>query len=300
MDTVKNRKSDIQKKNLVLGKACRIGNALKILGEGRIIVGNGVSVGNNVTINVTNKLVIGDRSIIGDNFRIEGRDIELGTEFWSGYHCHIGGGSCFERTSKLLAGYWVHLGNYGMINTAKSVTIGNEVGMGIDTKIYTHGAYLSMLDGFPVEFGPIEIGNHVWMPYAIVLPNVRIGDNVVIGAGALVTRDLPSGCLALGAPAKVVKENCYPKKLTRQEKKQIIRNFLSHFVCDIEKATLSYRELDDEVWLLNEKGDWVRFNLAEQHVYGESTALSERLRNELRRYGVRFKSYPDNNEYKQW
>ena len=286
--------------NCVLGKECEVCGNLRILGDGKIVMGDKVHIGNEVTLNVTKRLVIGDRSVIGDNFIIEGRDIEIGTEFWSGHHCHIGGGSCFEKTSKLRIGYWVHLGNYGMINTARSVTIGNEVGMGIDTKIYTHGAYLSMIDGFPVEFGPVDIGDRVWLPSATVLPNVGIGNNVVVGVGAIVTRDLPSGCLALGAPAKVVKENCYPKKYTRQERRQLVMNFLSHFMDDIEKVTVTYREREDEIWLLNEKGDWVRFNLSDRIIQGEPTKLSERLRNELRRYGIRFRSYPQNNEYSRW
>jgi len=270
------------------------------LGNGKTVFDDSVSIGDNVTINVTERLVIGDRSAIGDNSVIEGRDIEIGKEFWSGHHCHMGGGSCFEKTSKLRIGYWAHLGNYGMINTARPVVIGNEVGMGIRTSIYTHGAYLSMLYGFPVEFGPVEIGDHVWMPSATVLPNVRIGSNVVVGVGAIVTKDLPSGCLALGVPAKVIKENCYPKKYTRQERRQLVKNFISHFMNDIENATLTYREIEDEIWLLNEKGDWVRFNLSDQNIQGEATTLSERLRNELRRYGIRFKSYPQNNEYRKW
>lgn len=289
-----------QPKNITEGRNCKIGNNLNIVGDGKIMLGNNVTIGNNVSINVRQRLLIGDRSIIGDNFVIEGREIEIGIEFWSGHHCHIGGGSCFEKPSKLKLGYWVHLGNYGMLNTTRQVTIGNEVGMGIETKIYTHGAYLSMIDGFPADFGPIEIGNHVWLPYAIVMPNVHIGDNVVVGAGAIVTKDLPLGCLAVGMPARVIRENCYPKKFTKQERKLLIDGFLKHFVEDIENATVSYREVDDEIWLLNEKGDWIRFSLSERHVFGEPTILSERLRNELRRFGIRFKSYPEDNEYKQW
>lgn len=294
------RKTDQQLDKVVKGEGCMIGENLKIPGEGKITLGTNVTIGNNVTINVKQKLVIGDRSIIGDDFVLEGREIEIGTEFWSGHHCHIGGGSCFEKPSRLRVGYWVHLGNYGMINTARAVTIGNEVGMGIETKIYTHGAYLSMIDGFPAEFGPVDVGNHVWLPYAIVMPNVRIGDNVVVGAGAVITKGLPAGCLAVGMPAKVIRENCYPKTYSKQELKKLIEVFIKHFVNDIENATVSYREVDNEIWLLNEKGDWVRYNLSERRVYGQPTALSERFRNELRRYGVRFKSYPEDSEYKQW
>ncbi len=286
--------------DITKGRNCKIGKNLKIAGEGQIKLGDDVTIGDYVTINVMEALSVGDRSIIGDHFTIEGRNVELGTEFWSGHHCHIGGGSCFEKPSRLKVGYWVHLGNYGMLNTTREVTIGNEVGMGIETKIYTHGAYLSMIDGFPAEFGPITIGNHVWLPYAIVMPNVKIGENVVVGAGAIVTRDLPSRCLAVGMPAKVIRENCYPKKFTKKERTSLVNTFLKHFTDDIENATVSYREVDDEIWLLNEKGDWIRFNLTDRRVEGEVTRLSERLRNELRRWGIRFKSYPEEGSYEQW
>lgn len=42
---------------------------------------------------------------------------------------------------------------------------------------------------------------------AIILPGVHIGDDVIIGAGSVVTKDIPSNCVAVGNPAKVVKEN---------------------------------------------------------------------------------------------
>jgi acetyltransferase-like isoleucine patch superfamily enzyme len=284
------------------GKNCRIANDLKILGKGKIILGNNVTIGNNVVINVSERLKIGDRSIIGSNFTIEGRDIEIGTEFWSGHHCQIGGGSCFEKTSKLEMGYWCHLGNFGFINTAKPVCIGDEVGMGTDTKIYTHGAYLSFLDGFPVEFGPVTIGNHVWLPGATVNPNVKIGNNVVVGVGAVITKDIPSGSLAVGAPAKVLREDCYPRKYKPAEKESLIKDFFAHFQDDIAKKPirLEYRKDSDIIQLWHEHKRSTIFSLSEKTIHGDATPLTEILANELRRYGVRFKSYSENGKYVQW
>jgi len=56
------------------------------------------------------------------------------------------------------------------------------------------------------EFGrPIRIGRDVWIGGgAIILPGVSIGDNTVIGAGSVVTRDVPGGCTACGNPARVI------------------------------------------------------------------------------------------------
>ena len=55
---------------------------------------------------------------------------------------------------------------------------------------------------------PITIGEHVWIgTNAIILKGVSIGDGTVIGAGSVVTKDIPNNCVAVGNPAKVVKTN---------------------------------------------------------------------------------------------
>ena len=54
---------------------------------------------------------------------------------------------------------------------------------------------------------PIKIGNNVWIGgNVIVLPGVNIGDNVVIGAGSVVNKDIPSNSMAVGIPCKVIKK----------------------------------------------------------------------------------------------
>jgi hypothetical protein len=89
--------------------------------------------------------------------------------------------------------------------------------------IWTHGAWLDVLQGFPADFGPVKIGSNVWLPArSIVLPNVTIGNDVVIGINSIINRGLPDGCFAAGSPCKVIKENVYPKKLTEVEEKNIV------------------------------------------------------------------------------
>jgi maltose O-acetyltransferase len=53
---------------------------------------------------------------------------------------------------------------------------------------------------------PVSIGSNVWLGAgAIVLPGVSVGDDSVIGAGSVVTRDIPSGVVAVGNPCRVVR-----------------------------------------------------------------------------------------------
>ena len=54
---------------------------------------------------------------------------------------------------------------------------------------------------------PITIGNDVWIGgNCTILPGVTIGNNVVVAAGAVVTKDVPDNCVVGGVPAKVIRE----------------------------------------------------------------------------------------------
>jgi acetyltransferase-like isoleucine patch superfamily enzyme len=54
---------------------------------------------------------------------------------------------------------------------------------------------------------PIRIGNRCWIGMnAMILPGVELGDGVVVGAGAVVTRSFPAGCIVAGNPARLIRE----------------------------------------------------------------------------------------------
>lgn len=243
-------------------------------------------------INVTERLVIGAYSVIHENVIIEGRDIEIGQEAWILPGAIIGGGSCFERQSSLRAGHFLHMGRDSFINTARPVTIGDEVGLGTGTKLYTHGAYLSALDGFPVAFAPISIADHVWLPNAIVNPGVHIGSDVVVGVGSVVTRDIPPGSLAGGIPAKVLREGAYPAPLSPRERMEFWERFIAEY--PEPDAVIGYNE-----GMILVGG--ASFLPLTKRITGPVTEASERMRDQLRRYGIRFWSRPGpQGQYVDW
>lgn len=54
---------------------------------------------------------------------------------------------------------------------------------------------------------PIIIGNNVWIGGNVTfMPGVTVGDNVVVGAGSVVTKDIPSGTVAAGVPCKIIRK----------------------------------------------------------------------------------------------
>ena len=91
------------------------------------------------------------------------------------------------------------------------VTIGKDVMMGPEVIIYTSGHNFSRMDVPMMDQGstpsePVTIGDDVWIGRRVmIMPGVTIGNGCVIGAGAVVTKDIPSYSVAAGVPAKVVK-----------------------------------------------------------------------------------------------
>ncbi len=169
---------EIRVRSLRLGAGVEIGPAVRIDG-GTITLGDDVRILRHSTIRVMDELEIGQGGTVNERCEIGGRSVRIGQELWMLPGAKIGGGSAFEHASRLEAGHYLHLGIDTFINTARPVTIGHEVGLGTRTSIYTHGAYPSRLQGFPVAFDGVEIGDFSWLPGAIVNPGVRIGRNCV-------------------------------------------------------------------------------------------------------------------------
>lgn len=89
------------------------------------------------------------------------------------------------------------------------VTIGDNVLFGPNVQIYTAGHPLDVRGRVDegVEFGkPITIGDNVWIGGSVVVcPGITIGKNTVIGAGSVVTKNIPDNVLAAGNPCRVVR-----------------------------------------------------------------------------------------------
>ena len=263
-------------------------------------IGQNVRIHDTAEINV-DWLEIGSGTIIGPGVLIEGTKVVIGREAWFDRYAYIGGGSAVDPSSYLIAGDFLHMGRQSHINIARGVTIGDEFGCGVETKIFGHGAYLSELEGFPVAFQEVKIGDRVWLPNAWVNPGVTIGSDVVVAARSLVNKDIPSGCLAGGIPCKVIREKCYPAKLSGEQKREILELIVREAL-EITQAQavgdLVNYDLDPECKSLL-AGKAV-FDFESKSIRGEVSRWTEIVKNQLRRHGIRFKYGPVKGYYVSW
>lgn len=111
-------------------------------------------------------------------------------------------------------GYHIEFGEHFYANTGlvildgAKVTIGNHVLIGPNVGIYTAGHPLETdIRDQGMEYAyPVVIGDHVWIGGGVqIVPGVCIGDNSVIGAGSVVTKDIPANVIAAGNPCRVLR-----------------------------------------------------------------------------------------------
>ena len=108
----------------------------------------------------------------------------------------------------------IHLGRKCFLNfncivlDVCEVRVGDHVFFGPAVQIYTPMHPMNAALRRQQEFGkPVDIGSDVWVGGgALILPGVRIGSRAVIGAGSVVTRDIPEGVFAAGNPCRVIRE----------------------------------------------------------------------------------------------
>ncbi len=90
-----------------------------------------------------------------------------------------------------------------------TLTFGDNVMIGPQCGFYTAGHPLDYtVRRKELEFAkPIRVGNDVWIGGGVrILPGVTVGDRVVIGAGSVVTHDVPSDCVVAGNPARILRK----------------------------------------------------------------------------------------------
>ncbi len=113
---------------------------------------------------------------------------------WGGHHVHFGTGVYANFNLTCVDDTHIYVGDHTMFGPNVTLaTAGHPILPSLRERGYQYNA-------------PIHIGANCWLGAGvIVLPGITIGDNVVVGAGSVVTKDLPANVVAVGDPARVLR-----------------------------------------------------------------------------------------------
>ena len=114
---------------------------------------------------------------------------------WGGKHCHFGKNVYANFCLTCVDDTHIYVGDYTMFGP--NVTIA-AAGHPIQPDLRQQGYQYNM---------PVKIGRNCWIGAGVIIvPGITIGDNVVVGAGSIVTKDLPDNVVAVGNPCRVLRE----------------------------------------------------------------------------------------------
>lgn len=114
---------------------------------------------------------------------------------WGGHHVHFGKGVYANFNLTLVDDTHIYVGDYTLFGPNVTIaTAGHPILPKLREQGYQYNA-------------SVHIGRNCWIGAGVVIvPGITIGDNVVIGAGSIVTKDLPDNVIAVGNPCKVLRE----------------------------------------------------------------------------------------------
>ncbi len=303
------KKIDEYRKNgAIIGENVEIGHGT-ILICSYLDLKDGSKIGSNCYIK-TFSFELGRMSVIGNNANIVTRHIRIGDVFFSGESIVIGGGGAFSPRAYLIIGDSCLVSSNCLLNTGEGISIGDEVGLSPNVKLYTHSHWQSELDGYFSNFGPIIVNDKVYITGdSIVVPNVTIGEGATVFANSTVVGDVDSFTQVVGNPASVIRK--VNTNLSIEQKDKV----LSRIILDIDdeliktniivNKSILYKKdfstsdvvsLPSIILTLNFSNELkslskglIIFDMIRLKIFGKEDEESDEVRNFLRRRGIRFK-----------
>jgi len=255
----------------------------------------------------------------------------LGENVYGGQNIRIGGGGNADPWALFAIGDDTFLGDDLFINICRPVLIGKEAFLTQRSILVTHNVGHSALDGYENRFAPIVLEDYSQVGMnCTIYAGSRIGKYAIVGSNSYVLSNVPPGKLAIGVPARVVRDSARP--VDRQKQVQIARTMAREYrellhlkgyiVSELETSpiirfsvshkdnkfqlifveTVSHfepAEKTDEtvVWTFDSplnafRGGMTIFNLLSKQISGPSGLFADSTREFLRKRGIRCQPGP--------
>jgi len=179
------------------------------------------------------KILIEEDVVIEDNVRILAKNIHLKKGAQIKEDTKIWGQSDF------MMGVGAYIDQRCLLDLRRDVSLGDKAGVGAASFLYTHGVWHSILSGAPTQYGPIIIKDRAWVAANVfIMPNVTIGEDSIVGARSVVTKNVDSGSVVCGNPAKeITKTNQITKNLSASDKTKIVSDLLMDYLRVFDEKT---------------------------------------------------------------
>lgn len=174
--------------------------------------GRGVVIGRNVTLRHASKIRLGDRVILDENVVLDAkgtgnRGIVIGDDVYVGRNTIL-----YCKNGDIEIGHRANISSNCQLFSSHRLVVEPDTVIGAYSYLLSGGEY-DMADGTPFArqpslkpSGDVCVGEDCWLGARVtVLDGAGIGAHSVIGAGAVVTRPVPEGSVAVGVPARVVR-----------------------------------------------------------------------------------------------
>lgn len=175
-----------------------------------------------VYFKIRTKILFKNARIIRFPFRIRGKGlIQVGKGFTTGFNCRfdafINSNNSSDIKKIINIGNNVQINDYVHIGAIENIEIEDNVLIASKVFItdHNHGSYSGEHQDLPITepskrllySRPVKICKNVWIgEFVSILPGVTIGEGSIVGTMSVVTKDIPPFCIAVGSPARVIKQ----------------------------------------------------------------------------------------------
>ena len=254
-------------------RGCRIGQRTKI--SPRAYIGRGAVIGADCF--VQSDVIIKSPCRIGDNVIISSGAYIMGKNM-----IEIGDCSCIGRNCR--------------IDTTENVIIQDQVGIGENTMIWTHGYWPPYTDGYPRKFAGVIIARGAWLqPRCYINPGVTFGAYSIAGAGSLIVKNVKPETVVAGWPAEYRKNlKNFKEDVSYGEFERRVTTIIATFTnlpendyqFKVGKHTFVIN--DSEVDIYKDFKHLAVFNFYKKTRAGANSKIIKQFINHCRNYGERF------------